>query len=464
MDTAAQSKAAAEEVLAMLRSTAGHNCGLFDTKISHFAAVLGTTCVHAAGAASVSRAANSHELVGAMKEVPGLTDRLLTACLPLVGGDDDEEDEDVDEEEAAAAAPSATPKVKAVYAHEGREQDGFKLIGFAQGEILELVKRREDGWSRVKRGDEQGWAPSSYLEDHAEPAATPAPAPAAAKKRQARGGRVDEAACEQLTNELVEALSDAVQKARAVQLRDRELHKLSSQLASGLEDKLSAAQQSIMDANKLFSKLLAQTKATDSGRLLEVNEQLLNIALRLEESMRDTINAADGMREALSRTRGAASLEEFNAKHQSWFEALAASVDSIHEGNPLLMEAIRCVLSRKGKHEELQVATRSISASVAQLAAISRMKSLAETKEEASQGALGKSCAIVIEVGTELLAAARESQDLALAAVLLEDFTELTANQAKRLTMATQVNVLRLEKEVEREREKLGRLRRLNYE
>ena len=61
-----------------------------------------------------------------------------------------------------------------------------------------------------------------------------------------------------------------------------------------------------------------------------------------------------------------------------------------------------------------------------------------------------RNCSAVIEVGGEVLASARESQDLALASVLMEDFTELTANQAKRLTMATQVNVLKLEKELER--------------
>lgn len=54
-----------------------------------------------------------------------------------------------------------------------------------------------------------------------------------------------------------------------------------------------------------------------------------------------------------------------------------------------------------------------------------------------------------MNIGQELLAGARESQDLALASVLMEDFSELTANQCKRLTMATQVNVLKLEKELE---------------
>ena len=119
-------------------------------------------------------------------------------------------------------------------------------------------------------------------------------------------------------------------------------------------------------------------------------------------------------------------------------------------------------MGRNGKHEELQVATRAITAAVAQLASMSRTKSASE--DATSQSSVTKYCSTVIEVGNELLAAARESQDLALASVLMDDFTELTANQAKRLTMATQVNVLRLEKEVEQERQKLGQLRRLNYQ
>jgi hypothetical protein len=46
---------------------------------------------------------------------------------------------------------------------------------------------------------------------------------------------------------------------------------------------------------------------------------------------------------------------------------VSSAVDSIVEGNPLLTEALRAVLDRKGKHEELQVASRSIAAAVAQV-------------------------------------------------------------------------------------------------
>ena len=59
--------------------------------------------------------------------------------------------------------------------------------------------------------------------------------------------------------------------------------------------------------------------------------------------MENVIGAAEGLREALLRTKGTQGDTEFNSKHQSWFEALTASVDAVHEGNPLLCEAVRCV-------------------------------------------------------------------------------------------------------------------------
>jgi hypothetical protein len=262
---------------------------------------------------------------------------------------------------------------------------------------------------------------------------------------------------------LKDIIDEAVSTARAIQLRDRELARLSNQLVDAIEEKVTAAQQSILDGIRLFDKLLAQSKATESGRLLEVNQQLLGAARSLEEAMREVINSSEGMRAALVGTKGAQSEDEFNAKHESWFAALTTSVDAVVDGNPLLMEAVRCVLARKGKHEELQVASRTITAAVAQLAALSRTKSV-EGSAQAQVTQVIKNCAHVIEVGNSLLASARESQDLALASVLMEDFEDLTSNQIKRLTMATQVNVLKLEKELEREREKLGQLRRLNYQ
>lgn len=66
-----------------------------------------------------------------------------------------------------------------------------------------------------------------------------------------------------------------------MEVRDAELRAQSNELVDAIDQKISAAQQSILDATTLFEKLLEKAKASDSGRLLEVNEQLLNAALRV---------------------------------------------------------------------------------------------------------------------------------------------------------------------------------------
>ncbi len=49
-----------------------------------------------------------------------------------------------------------------------------------------------------------------------------------------------------------------------------------------------------------------------------------------------------------------------------------------------------------------------------------------------------------------LLSSIREAQNLALASLLTQDYGSLSENQAKKLVMATQVEVLRLESTLER--------------
>jgi hypothetical protein len=477
MDMASQAKAKADNMLAVIsQSTDGDtNPDHFDTKASELIAAVVAALLSASGAASSSRAENSMELVSAMEPTVPATMALLNRLVNpfdsgASGGGGVASAKPKKKVKKPASAEPAAKKVKAMYKHEQKEQEGFMLIGFAKGEILTLVKHRDDGWSRlINTGGQQGWGPTSFIKE------LPAdPEPAAEEESDddeeldlsastgpAAADAVDTTHPEELIQTLKGLLDDAVSQAKSIQLRDRELSKLSNQLADAIEDKLSAAQQSIVDGIKLFEKLMAHSKATESGRLLEVNEQLLAIGLKLQDAMRNVINSSDGMRSALLRSKGGATDSEFNAKHESWFGALTTSVDAVVDGNPLLMEAVRCVLSRKGKHEELQVASRTITAAVAQLAALSRTKVVAEGT---AVGQVTKACSTVIETGNELLAAARESQDLALASVLMEDFEDLTSNQIKRLTMATQVNLLKLEKQVELEREKLGRLRKLNYQ
>lgn len=253
--------------------------------------------------------------------------------------------------------------------------------------------------------------------------------------------------------------------------------------ADNLGSKVSAAQQSVLDALAHVEKMQTETRNTDSGRRLEVNENILGLTFKLEKHMQSLIEAANAMRAGLEETKGerwpagsvhrlavtsasfaddetdvllfsfffflfflllflflflflcslpppgTQSDDEFNAKHEKWFEGLSQAVDSMVEGNPILTEALRSVVRKKGKHEELQVSARcvgrgvgrpgargssplffltpaalsrpflpharNISAAVAQLAALSRTKTLRDGDTSLSRVSGGRETALM---------------------------------------------------------------------
>jgi len=382
-----------------------------------------------------------------------------------------------------SSSPQAAPKskssknmVKAMYDHASREHQGTVLIGFRKGDVMEMVKSRDDGWCKVVKGSESGWAPSSYLKPveapdapdggESAPKAPDTPELGASPVLQRRSTvpaapAVDKTA-EQLEEAFLQAHTALLSKGKEIVARDRELALLSNALADNLGSKVSAAQQSVLDALAHVEKMQTETRNTDSGRRLEVNENILGLTFKLEKHMQSLIEAANAMRAGLEETKGTQSDDEFNAKHEKWFEGLSQAVDSMVEGNPILTEALRSVVRKKGKHEELQVSARNISAAVAQLAALSRTKTLRDGDTSLSR--LNHLTEEVKNVVHELLAGVRECHELDLASVMLEDYGNLSETEAKRLVMATQVNVLKMESQLEREHEKLRRLRRLvNY-
>ena len=147
----------------------------------------------------------------------------------------------------------------------------------------------------------------------------------------------------------------------------------------------------MLDALAHVEKMQSETRNTDSGRRLEVNENILRLTFALEKHIQGLIEAANVMRAGLEETKGEAQAQmgrrrraahfpvnltpappsagsqtddEFNAKHETWFEGLSSAVDAMVEGNPILTEALRSVVRKQGKHEELQVSARYVVADV----------------------------------------------------------------------------------------------------
>lgn len=249
-------------------------------------------------------------------------------------------------ESTTDAAP--VQKVRALYAHEGKVQDNFHLLGFEKGDVMELLKKREDGWSKVKLNDVAGWAPTSYLEElpleeaktggeaEAEAEAGPAAAATAAGAAPSSTGPIT-------ADQLKAKVDEMLKVARAVQTRNKQLATLANALADDIGSKVSAAQQMILDGLAQIGKMREESKANDTDRLLEVNTNLANVAETMLGNMQEMINAAEAMRSSLNSAKGMQTDEEFNSKHSSWFEGLTAAVDAVAEGVPVQMEAMRSV-------------------------------------------------------------------------------------------------------------------------
>eukprot|EP00730_Choanoeca_flexa_P005539 TRINITY_DN11967_c0_g2_i3.p1 TRINITY_DN11967_c0_g2~~TRINITY_DN11967_c0_g2_i3.p1 ORF type:complete len:876 (+),score=296.90 TRINITY_DN11967_c0_g2_i3:68-2695(+) len=363
---------------------------------------------------------------------------------------------------AAPAVGNNSSWMLAAYDHEAKDHQGTKLLGFKKGDKLELIKSRDDGWCKVRLGSQQGWAPLSFLKPMAQPAVEDKEK-ADADQEEAEVTEMTPEAAKALTTKFQQAVQTLETTAKKIVARDRELAALANALAGGIESKVSAAEQSVLDALSHIEKMRAESRSNDAGRRLEVNTNLLDLAEKICTTLRELMVTAKNVRQQLESTRGMSTVDEFNDKHRSWFEALTTAVDTMFEGLPVLTEALRSVVRKEGKHEELQVSARNLSATVAQLAAMTRTKAMPDN--DTSQADLNRAAEAFKTTVHSLLAACRECHELDLASVLLEDYDGLSETEAKRLVMSTQVNVLKMESQLEKEHEKLRRLRRMvNYE
>lgn len=253
------------------------------------------------------------------------------------------------------------------------------------------------------------------------------------------------------------ALRELLDLVRTVSSRDSELRGAARVVAGEIEKKAYTAQQMLADSIARLEKL--KQASTETGRLQETNFGVLDTTMALLRTVVQLITNAQQMQVDLSRREGGSRLtaDEFNAKHKKWIEKFSETAGDVIEAAPMLVEAAIQVVTQRVKHEELDVAAHAITGSTARLVADSRTKALPPgcSSGEALVSSGGK----VMTASQAVLAAVRESHNLKLASVLLEDFGSLTEHQAKRLMLSTQVEVLKLDAQLQREREKLGRLR-----
>uniref|UniRef100_A0A672HV11 Huntingtin-interacting protein 1-related protein n=1 Tax=Salarias fasciatus TaxID=181472 RepID=A0A672HV11_SALFA len=244
-------------------------------------------------------------------------------------------------------------------------------------------------------------------------------------------------------------------------LRPRGLELQQGELGDLVEQEMAATSAAVESAAARIEEMLNKSRAVDTGIKMEVNERILGSCTELMQAIKMLIlSSKDLQREIVESGRGAASMKEFYAKNSRWTEGLISASKAVGWGATVMVDAADMVVQGKGKFEELMVCSHEIAASTAQLVAASKVKADKDSAnlhrlQQASRGVTQATATVV--ASTKSGKSQIEDRDTM-------DFSSMTLTQIKRQEMDAQVLVLELETRLQKERERLGELRKKHYE
>uniref|UniRef100_A0A673AXH8 Huntingtin-interacting protein 1-related protein n=1 Tax=Sphaeramia orbicularis TaxID=375764 RepID=A0A673AXH8_9TELE len=231
-------------------------------------------------------------------------------------------------------------------------------------------------------------------------------------------------------------------------LRPRGLELQQGELGDLVEQEMAATSAAVESAAARIEEMLNKSRAVDTGIKMEVNERILASCTELMQAIKELIlSSKDLQRDIVESGRGAASMKEFYAKNSRWTEGLISASKAVGWGATVMVDAADLVVQGKGKFEELMVCSHEIAASTAQLVAASKVKA---DKDSAKLHRLQHASRGVTQATAAVVASTKSGN--------------MTLTQIKRQEMDAQVLVLELETRLQKERERLGELRKKHYE
>ncbi|XP_045317343.1 huntingtin-interacting protein 1 isoform X1 [Leopardus geoffroyi] len=259
------------------------------------------------------------------------------------------------------------------------------------------------------------------------------------------------------------AMKSCLSKISAIgeELLPRGLDIKQEELGDLVDKEMAATSAAIETATARIEEMLSKSRAGDTGVKLEVNERILGSCTSLMQAIQVLIVASkDLQREIVESGRGTASPKEFYAKNSRWTEGLISASKAVGWGATVMVDAADLVVQGRGKFEELMVCSHEIAASTAQLVAASKVKADKDSPnlaqlQHASRG-VNQATATVVASTISGKSQIEETDNM--------DFSSMTLTQIKRQEMDSQVRVLELENELQKERQKLGELRKKHYE
>ncbi|KAL0972962.1 hypothetical protein UPYG_G00197060 [Umbra pygmaea] len=249
--------------------------------------------------------------------------------------------------------------------------------------------------------------------------------------------------------------------ATAEKLRPRGLELQQGELGDLVEQEMAATSAAVESAAARIEDMLNKSRAVDTGVKMEVNERILASCTDLMQAIKELVlSSKDLQRDIVESGRGAASMKEFYVKNSRWTEGLISASKAVGWGATVMVDAADLVVQGKGKYEELMVCSHEIAASTAQLVAASKVKA---DKDNANLARLKLASRGVTQATAGVVASTKSGKSQVEEKDTM-DFSSMTLTQIKRQEMDSQVSVLELETKLQKERERLGELRKKHYE
>ncbi|XP_076832542.1 huntingtin-interacting protein 1 [Brachyhypopomus gauderio] len=247
----------------------------------------------------------------------------------------------------------------------------------------------------------------------------------------------------------------------AEKLCPRGLELQQTELGDLVEQEMAATSAAVETASARIEEMLNKSRALDTGVKMEVNERILASCTELMQAIKGLVLASkDLQRDIVESGRGAASIKEFYAKNSRWTEGLISASKAVGWGATVMVDAADLVVLGKGKFEELMVCSHEIAGSTAQLVAASKVKA---DKGSMNLVRLQQASRAVTQATAGVVASTKTGKSQ-IEETDTMDFSNLTLTQIKRQEMNAQVRVLELETQLQKERERLGDLRKKHYE
>ncbi|XP_050351092.1 huntingtin-interacting protein 1 isoform X3 [Nymphalis io] len=226
--------------------------------------------------------------------------------------------------------------------------------------------------------------------------------------------------------------------------------------ARAVDDELALMDRAIEAAAAQIEKMLAASRAADTGIKLEVNEKILDACTTLMAAVKILVQDSRKLQNELGdpKTR-----QKMYRRNPQWSEGLISASKAVVFAAKLLVTSADEAVGAAGRVEGVSAAAHEVAASTAQLVAASRAKAPPAAPALASLTAASR--AVAAAAGA-VVACVRGASALVRDQEAL-DTSALSLTATRRLEMESKVRALELESALDAERAKLAALRKRHY-